>query len=187
MKKVLLLFLLALPMYLFGQADNKAKQMTKFEEFSSTTGQIVKFQDYSLPDIDRSIRSVIGIETGIRTIMGGNTNAYFYRIEEPETYQSVSHIAMIEYSDLVEINKALDKLCASVDTDIAANPDYLENKFRTVDGFEVGYYISNGKASWFMKLESYSSSTVFVKNQETLVEAFKNAQVKIEELKSQND
>ena len=93
---------------------------------------------------------------------------------------------MIEYSDLVEINKALDKLCASVETDIAANPDYLENKFRTVDGFEVGYYINKAKASWFMKLERYTSSTVFVKNQETLVDAFKNAQAKIEELKSQN-
>lgn len=185
MKKVLLLYMLVLPICIFGQADNKAKQMTKFEEFSSATGRIVKFQDYSLPNMAQSFIGIL--ETGIRTIMGGNTNAYFYRIEEPETSRSVSHIAMIEYSDLVEINKALDKLCASVDTDIAANPDYLENKFRTVDGFEVGYFINKGKASWFMKLERYSSSTVFVKNQETLVEAFKNAQAKIEELKSQND
>lgn len=184
MKKVLLLFLLALPMCMFGQVDNKAKQMTKFEEFSSATGMIVKLQDYSLPNIAQSYMGIL--ETGIRAIMGRNTNAYFYRIEEPETSRSISHIAMIEYSDLVEINKALDKLCTSVDADIAANPDYLENKFRTVDGFEVGYFISKGRASWFMKLERYSSSTVFIKNQEILVEAFKNAQAKIEELKSQN-
>jgi hypothetical protein len=184
MKKVLLLLLLALPMCMFGQADNKAKQMTKFEEFSSATGKIVKFQDYKLPNMAESFMG--SLETGIRTIMGGTSNAYFYRIEETETSRTVSHIAMIEYSDLVEINKALDKLCASVETDIAANPDYLENKFRTVDGFEVGYYINKAKASWFMKLERYTSSTVFVKNQETLVDAFKNAQAKIEELKSQN-
>jgi hypothetical protein len=184
MKNVLLLLLLALPMCMFGQADNKAKQMTKFEEFSSATGKIVKFQDYKLPNMAMSF--IGSLETGIRTIMGGNSNVYFYRIEDPETSRSVSHIAMIEYSDLVEINKALDKLCASVDTDIAANPDYLENKYRTIDGFVVGYYISKGEASWFMKLEKYSSSTVFVENQETLVEAFKNAQAKIEELKSLN-
>ena len=185
MKKVLLLLLLVLPMCVFGQADNNAKQMTKFEEFSSATGRIVKIQDYSLPNMAQSFLGIL--ETGIRIIMGDNTNAYFYRIEEPETRSSLSHIAMIEYSDLIEINKALDKLCALVDVDIAANPDYLENKFRSIDGFEVGYYISKGKASWFMKLERYSSSTVFVKNQQTLVEAFKNAQAKIEELKSQND
>lgn len=185
MKKVILLLLLVLPMCVFGQADNNAKQMTKFEEFSSATGKIVKFQDYSLPNMAQSFIGIL--ETSIRTIMGGNTNAYFYRIEEPETHSRLSHIAMIEYSDLIETNKALDKLCASVDADIAANPDYLENKFRTIDGFEIGYYISKGKASWFMKLERYSQSTVFVKNQQTLVDAFKNAQAKIEELKSQND
>lgn len=33
---------------------------------------------------------------------------------------------MIEYSDLVEINKALAKLVAEADTDCSANPDYLE-------------------------------------------------------------
>jgi len=183
-KKILFLLLLALPICMFGQVDNKAKQMTKFEEFSSATGKIVKFQDYSLPNISGGFMN--SLVTGIRTIMGGSSNAYFFRIEDPQTSRSASHIAMIEYSDLVEINRALDKLCASVDADVAANPDYLENKFRTVDGFEVGYYISKGKASWFMKLERYTSSTVFVKNQETLVEAFKNAQAKIEELKSQN-
>ena len=185
MKKVLLLLLLAMPMCMFGQADNKAKQMTKFEEFSSSTGRIVKFQDYSLPNMAQRFSGIL--ETGIRIIMAGNTNAYFYRIEEPATSSSPCHIAMIEYSDLVEINKALDKLCASVDADIAANPDYLENQFRTVDGFVVGYYINKGKASWFMTLERYSSSTVFVKDYKTLVDAFRNALAKIDELKSQND
>lgn len=38
-------------------------------------------------------------------------------------------------------------LKAEVEKDIAANPDYLENKFVTVDGFQVGYYVSKeGKA-----------------------------------------
>lgn len=184
MKKVLFLLLLAMPMCMFGQSNDNTKQMTKFEEFSSATGKIVKFQDYNLPNMAEGFMG--SLETGIRTIMGGISNAYFYRIEDSETSSSVSHVAMIEYSDLVAMNKALDKLCASVEADIAANPDYLENKFKTVDGFEVGYYISKGKASWFMKLERYKSSTVFVKNQETLVDAFKNAQAKIEELKSQN-
>lgn len=90
---------------------------------------------------------------------------------------------MIEYSDLVEINKALAKLCTEVNTDCAANPDYLENKFITNDGFEIGYYVSKGKASWYIKLERYSNSSVFIKNAETLTENFSNAQKKIEELK----
>ena len=92
---------------------------------------------------------------------------------------------MIEYNDLVEINRALTRLVSEVDTDIADNPDYLENKFKTVDGFEIGYYVSKGKTdNWYIRLERYSESTVFIKNKEVLVEAFFNAQKKIEELKA---
>lgn len=50
------------------------------------------------------------LETVIRTVMGEISNAYRHRMEEPETPRSVSHIAMIGYSDPVEVNKALDKL-----------------------------------------------------------------------------
>ena len=63
----------------------------------------------------------------------------------------------------------------------SANLDYLENKFRTEDGFDIGYYVIEGKARCFFTLEGHG--TVFVKDTEELVTAFKNAQTKIEELK----
>lgn len=178
-KMILMLMALMITLTAFPQSG-EGKQLTKFEEFSSKTGSIIKFFDYSLPKLSLNWG---GLETGIR-VMKANPNFYFYRIEEAETSRSVAHIAMIEYSDLVEINKALVKLISEVESDIATNPDYLENKFRTTDGFEVGYYISKGSAHWFLKLERYTSSTVFIKNQEVLVEAFTNAQKKIEELKA---
>lgn len=89
---------------------------------------------------------------------------------------------MIEYSDLVEINKALTKLLNDVDADCALNPDYLENRFITEDGFRIGYYVDKGKANWFIRLERYGKSTVFIKK-EVLAENFPAAQKKIEELK----
>lgn len=116
--------------------------------------------------------------------MGEQSNSYFYRIEESETSRSTSHIAMIEYSDLVKINKALAKLVAEVDADCSANPDYLENRFVTNVGCQIGYYVSKGKASWYMNLERYSNSTVFIKNAESLITNFQAAQKKIEELKA---
>ena len=179
MKKILLAIVLFLPLAISAQEDAK-KQMTKFEEFTSKTGSIVKFVDVELPRLP--LNYMASLETGIRSIKDGS-NAYFYRLEKAETSTSLSKIALIEYSDLVEINKALIKLVSEVDGDIVSNPDYLENKFKTVDGFEVGYFISNGKANWFLKLERYSNSTVFVKNQSVIVEAFKNAQTTIEDLK----
>ena len=180
MKKFLVVLAMLLPLVSFAQQEDAKKQMTKFEEFTSKTGSIIKFTDVSLSRMSLVYGS---LDTGIR-ILKGSPNAYFYRLEESETSSRLGHIAMIEYSDLVEINKALEKLASEVDADIAANPDYLENKFRTVDGFEVGYFISKGKANWYLKLERYSNSTVFVKSQAIVMEGFKNAQAKIEELKA---
>ena len=179
MKKLFFALTMLLPLVSFAQNDD-AKKLTKFEEFSSKTGAIVKFYDVSMPRLSLTFGS---LETGIRIIKSG-TDAYFFRLEKPETSSSVARIAMIEYSDLVEINKALEKLSSDVQDDIAAKPDYLENKFRTVDGFEVGYYVSDEEAHWFMKLERYSSSTVFIKRQDVVIDAFKAAQAKIEELKA---
>jgi len=179
MKKLIIFLAILLPMSGFAQNSEEKKQ-TKFEEFSSKTGTILKFVDVKMPNIPQAFMGTL--ETSIRIIKSGSGNHYFYRIEEPETSRSIAHIAMIEQADLIEINKALKVLSAEVDADIAGNPDYLENKFKTVDGFEIGYYVSKGKASWYMKLERYGKSTVFVKSKEVLLEAFENAQAKMAEL-----
>lgn len=183
MKKIVFVLMMALMMPLVSNAQNDAaKKLTKFEQITSKTGRISKFVDVNMPSISQSFMG--SLSTSVRTVMGEQNNSYFYRIEEAETSRSISHIAMIEYSDLVEINKALAKLVAEVDADCSANPDYLENRFVTNDGFQIGYYVSKGKASWYMKLERYSNSTVFVKNAESLTTNFLDAQKKIEELKA---
>ncbi len=181
MKKLLLLFVFMMPMALLAQNESE-KKLTKFEQFTSKTGKISKFVDLKMPKIPQSFMG--SLETSVRTLMGEQSNLYFYRIEEEETSRSIAHIAMIEYSDLVEINKALTKLVSEVDADCSANPDYLENRFITEDGFQIGYYVSKGKANWYLKLERYTKSTVFIKNAESLTSNFTAAQAKIEELKS---
>ncbi|MCR4773662.1 MAG: hypothetical protein K5854_04830 [Prevotella sp.] len=183
MKKLILILALIMPTVLFAQNDAE-KKLTKFEQFTSKTGRISKFVDVKMPNIPQSFMG--SLETSIRTLMGEQSNSYFYRIEQAETQRSVAHIAMIEYSDLVEINKALTKLVGEVESDCAANPDYLENRFITEDGFQIGYYISKGKANWYLKLERYSNSTVFIKNAEALLDNFPAAQKRIEELKADN-
>lgn len=183
MKKLFVLLALVIPSVLFAQSKDEEKQLTKFEQYSSVTGKIVKFQDSNLPTLQLYLGGIA--KTSIRTILG-DENKYFYRIEKPETSSSIAKIAMIEYSDLVNINNALKTLVESQAGDISANPDYLENKFRTEDGLEVGYYVSNGKVNWFIKLERYSSSTIFPKNEQVVIDAFANAQSKIEELMKKN-
>lgn len=173
MKKLIISLALILPLLSYAQDDTEKKQ-TKFEQFISKTGKISKFLDVNMPKLGY-------LETSIRIVMGEEKNAYFYRIEKPETSTTNSRIAMIEYSDLVEINKALTKLLSEDEADCASNPDYLENRFITEDGFKIGYYVDKGRANWFITLEKYSKSTVFLKR-ELLAEAFPAAQKKIEEL-----
>lgn len=85
---------------------------------------------------------------------------------------------------MIEVLKALKVLKTEVTNDVSANPDYMENKFVTVDGFQLGYYVSNGKASWYIKLEKYGSeNTLFIDNGDTIEIAFTEAKNKIDELK----
>ena len=192
MKKGLLLLALLMTTVAWSQNSNtEEKQLTKFEQIASETGRIIKFQDVKLPNVALNVTSSLTsgiLKASIRLVMSNN-DMFFYRLEKPETNSTIGRVAAIEYTDLVEINKALVTLVNAVEEDVAAKPDYLENKFRTEDGLEIGYYISNsgltpGKAVWFIKLERYSNSTVFVKNSEEIVKRFSEAQAKIEELRA---
>lgn len=150
---------------------------TKMDAFASKTGTITKFIDTKLPTLKTSFG---GAETRIRKISNGITSAFFYQIVKEGKYSNST--ASIEYYDLLEVLKALTALKTEVEKDIMSKPDYLENKFVTVDGFQVGYYVSNGKASWYIKLEKYGSdNTLFIDSGDTIESAFTVAKNKIDE------
>ena len=152
---------------------------TKMDRFTSKTGAFSKFIDNKLPSFKTSYSSA---ETRIRKLIVGPEAVYFYQIEKSGQYSNTT--ASIEYADLLEVTKALHVLQTDVDKDIATNPDYLENKFTTVDGFQVGYFISKGAATWYIKLEKYGSdNTVFLNDFSVLDASFNGAKAKIEELK----
>ncbi|MDR0660706.1 MAG: hypothetical protein LBG19_07885 [Prevotellaceae bacterium] len=176
-----LLAVLFATFYSYAQDEKKDAETvkTKMDEFTSKTGAITKFTDYSLPNLKTTYASPV---TRIRKVESGNAKAFFYQIEKEGKYSSTT--ASIEHSDLVEVLKAIKVLIDAVDTDIAANPDYMENKFVTVDGFQVGYYISKGKASWYLKLTKYGSdNTLFMSDGDSIEQAFTDAKNKIDSLK----
>ena len=142
---------------------------TKMDKFVSRTGTFSKFIDTRLQSLKLSYGSA---ETRIRKLISGTEAVYFYQIEKAGQYTTSA--ASIEYSDLLEVIKALNALKMDVDKDIAINPDYLENKYVTVDGFQVGYFVDKGKGTWYVKLEKYGSdNTLFVKDEQTLEMAFR--------------
>jgi hypothetical protein len=182
-KKIALILtniLLAIASFSQDLKKETQKTETKMDAFASRTGIIVKFIDFNLQDLKLSYGSIA--ETRIRKIVGGAESKYFYQIESQGKYSS--NTASIEYTDLLEVIKAIKSLKTDVEKDVAFNPDYLENKFTTADGFQVGYFINKGKATWYLRLEKYGSdNTVFVKDGNDIETAFNDAKNKIEELK----
>ncbi|MBO9617715.1 MAG: hypothetical protein J7539_01660 [Niabella sp.] len=165
----------------YGQEVKKEGETfkTKMDAFASKTGSLMRFVDTKLPNMKTSY---IGAETRVRKISSGTINGYFYQIVKKGQYSNTT--ASIEYSDLIEVLKAVKALKAEVGNDIAANPDYMENKFVTDDGFQVGYYVEKGKAKWYITLEKYGSdNTLFIDNADAIDEAFTAAKNKIDELK----
>ena len=178
----IVLVLLASVATIYAQDVKKEAETvkTKMDMFASKTGAITKFIDTKLPVLKTSFGGVA--ETRIRKISNGGLVAFFYQIVKTGKYSTST--ASIEYSDLLEVLKALEALQAEVGNDLATNPDYLENKFITVDGFQVGYYVSGSKSSWYIKLEKYGSdNTLFIDSGDTIESAFTEAKNKIDELK----
>ncbi|TKG94116.1 hypothetical protein EYV94_15310 [Puteibacter caeruleilacunae] len=177
--KILFLLLSIIMLTSSLYAQDVKKQATKMDEFASQTGVILKFVDYSLP----KLKLTLGVaETKVRKLIKGGEARYFYQISYNTKYGTKT--ASIAYEDLVEVVKALSSLKSEMDADKNANPDYLENKFVTEDGFQVGYYVSAGKVKWYLVLERFGSgNTVFINSAETVESAFNEAKAKIEELK----
>ena len=161
----------------FGQEKTESFK-TKTDVFLSRTGSITKFIDYSQP---RLVTKYYSAETRVRKITNGtNIPLVVYQITKEGTYSNST--ASIEYSDLIEVIKALKQLKADVVSDVTSS-NYIENKFISTDGFQLGYYISKGKSVWYIKLEKYGSdNTIFIENVDMVETAFNNAKNKMDEI-----
>jgi hypothetical protein len=160
-------------------AQDVKERATKFDQFTSKTGTTVKFIDYHLPDLELNYGAA---ESKVRKLISGNEARLFYVISKSGEYSTKT--AAIAYDDLLEILKALNKLKMESSSDVASKPDYLENKFVTVDGFQIGYFVSKGKVQWYAVLDKYGSdNTLFLKNVSAIESAMSSAKSKIESLK----
>ena len=177
MKKLLIITIF---LSLFTLVIAQEKDASKMEKFASRTGQIIKFYDYSLPDLKSNYTS---LETKVRKFESAGEIEYFYQIVKEDKYDN--KVASIAYDDLVEVLKALETLISNAEIDKSSNANYLENKFVTEDGFQVGYYAKKGSVNWYITLERYGSgNTVFISEVSKIVNAFTEAKNKIEQLRA---
>jgi hypothetical protein len=199
MKKVLFsLTIIFLSVCAFAQDQYSYDGFSKYEQLENERGQFFKFSDIEIVSYPFGQYSpgekLLGNEgkicTSVRTVFSKDNNNYFYCLlfSTPPTYYQ----AFIEYSDLVEINKALSQLYDNANEDISENSDISHNSYTSKDGFEIGYNIRTQKnkkyAAWYfilrkpLKFHAYDASEIDVRDINVVIKGFKDAQSKIEEL-----
>jgi hypothetical protein len=180
MKRILISSMLLLAIATNVNAQESAAK-TKIDEISLRTGLITKFTEYNLSPLKTSYGTS---ETRIKKITSNGQTSYFMQLEKKASLGSnVTYTASIAYDDLVKALNAMKTLMTEVDADAASKPDYLENKYITIDGLQVGYYVDNkGKVSWYLK-PGAGQETLYVKDPNIIVDSFTQAKNKIEELK----
>lgn len=181
-KKCLLLVMMLFPMFMMAQNEGN-KKPTKYEEFESKTGSITKYIEKSMNNC--IIDKATPLKVKIRTVYGEEKNLYFLILEKNKTIITDHSTAFIEYSDLVEINKALAKLLNEVDGDCELKPEYLQNIFTSEDGLKIGYYVEKSKATWKVKLE-YGAEYLTITKIKEFADYLINAQKEIETIIAQN-
>lgn len=183
MKKLLFTIALMIPVFAFAQETEKGEKTT-FEKFTSSIGSIVKFVDYNMPVLVASSERAL---VTVRKVINDNSSQCFLKIEFTK-YNGHVYSAFIVYEDVVELAKALEQLMSLAENDGTGDANYLENKFRTKDQLYLGYYIDKNKKgdkepTWFISLEGYNSSNLYFKSPEPLLNTFKEAINKIQEIK----
>ncbi|MCZ4317396.1 hypothetical protein O4H26_00155 [Aequorivita viscosa] len=174
---IFLLLLLIVTNIVFSQEEKREK--SKLQDFTSKTGAIIKFDDYNLNNIKTTFSVA---NSKVRKIIRGNEIQYFLQISNEGKYGR--KVASIAYEDILEVQKALVSLKSQSETDIGTNSDYLENKFITDDGIQVGYYLEKGRLKWYITLEKYGSdNTIFPKDFDVIESAFREGKEKIDQLK----
>jgi hypothetical protein len=148
------LLALAITLLFLSAASSQEIAKTKMDTFLSTTGQIIRFIDYSLPSLKTDYEMVT---VKVRLFEGKGEIQYFYQLSKETKYGS--KVASILYSDLIEVIKAVDALIESANVDAKADYEYMENKFATEDGFQIGYYKKGKELKWYVKLEKIGSDT----------------------------
>ncbi|MBK6915299.1 MAG: hypothetical protein IPH11_17150 [Ignavibacteriales bacterium] len=155
-------------------AQEITKEESKFNQLASKTGTIIKFIDYKLSRLE-----FIGggsANSTVRKLIINNEPHYFYYIS---IHSRWGNDVALTYDDFLALSEAMEKLKKDSAQDLALHLYYLENKFITEDGFELGYSIDSDKLTWYLVDNRFTSKNILLlSNLEILENSMKLAEQK---------
>ena len=177
--KQLILFLL--PLLLLSQE----KSLSKMDKFLESSGNILRLENYSIEGLMSAREDFI--EAKIRRATSGNESQYFLLLSnESGGKYSKTRIASIAEEDLNKLLSSMNTLKQQAKSE-PGNISYVENKFITDDGFQVGYFTQEDDKItilWFITLERYGDATFLFRDSTGLEATFNEAQAKIKEVRA---
>ncbi len=180
MRRKICLFILITGVVFVAFTQDNVKKDSSYDSFISQSGVIIKLQDFRLPPMEGSGYSTY--DNRIRILLSNDIRKYFHQITK--TSKTGDIIGSIELKELLEMVNAVNLLQTQFNEDITKSIEYMENKYITDDGIQVGYYISTTSKAWFIKLDKYKTdSLIFFKESKDILKGFQEAINKIEEIK----
>lgn len=169
MKKLLFFLLILVPCSVMAQDNDEesdsVRSNTKYGVMFLQKGIFFKFEDFKTNKYTYIVENdFLKIRASIRKFYGVSKNSYFLKLRIGNTS------VFIEYSDLLEINKAIKKLKSEIENDCLKKPEYIENKFITNDDFEIGYWVKK-------KFGNYTPTWFFNFDRSIYFEPFKNIDI----------
>lgn len=151
MKKIIIFMMLALvPTFMWAQdrdeEGDSIRSNTKYGELFLQKGIFYKFEDFKIEKYPYIV-NINGpkIKTSIRKVYNEPQNHYFVKL------RADGYVVFIDYSDLVEINKAINKLKSEAENDLLKKPEYLENEYISDDNFLIGYWVKKSLGQYVVK------------------------------------
>ena len=163
-------------------------KQTSFQEFERDLGNHIKYREYKIKEgVTTSGFGLGDIFFKVRHYT--KANSCFLILSEKNT----KSLAMIDYNDLLEINKNLPILMNEAPVDCNDSPDYLDNQFKTKDGFKIGYYIENEKEkkkneiNWFISYDcDWKHYVIGISDIASMRNKLQEVQLKMESLLSEH-
>lgn len=161
--KRLSLFLISLLMVVSTQAQKVVENDslyadTRYGELLLNRGQLIKFVDSNSTSLRFGIMEP-EIYTQNRSVyINEQKSGYFFKLSLKVS--NVTFQTFIWYQDVDEIIKAIHRLKDSVEKDCESMPEYINNYYKTKDGFEIGYIVKKkgkkAKSNWYMSWKYYA-------------------------------
>lgn len=159
MKKLLIIAIILFSSFCSAQTT---EGMCCFVDFPIST---IDIQSNEYPGVNIYVRSYM--DTFVRKVDIDNTTKFFYVLKVYQVISKDIHsslkpvfVTVISDDDLIKMNNGLKELLVEEDAlwkGGLSKIDYIEKKYVSTNGLEIGFCVDKGRLEWFVESDYYGT------------------------------